>query len=80
MVGILTANSPAPSFEEIMVQLKALAQKPVQLSRIDETNLPQVHAMNCLKEIFKSSSLDRKAEPYISEGLRLAAGSLRSDM
>jgi Putative death-receptor fusion protein (DUF2428) len=53
---------------------------PVQFSEKDETNLPQVHAMNCLKEIFKSSSLGKKPESHIADCLQLAADSLNSDV
>jgi hypothetical protein len=80
MTSILSANSDKPSFQDVMSELKALARMPVQLSEKDETNLPQVHAMNCLKEIFKSSSLGKKPEGHIADCLQLAADSLNSDV
>lgn len=63
-----------------MMELKSLARRPVTLSETDETNLPQVHAMNCVKEIFKSSTLGKRSDKHIPDCLQLAADSLTSDM
>ena len=80
ITGILSANAPQPSFEEVMTQLKTLAQQPVKVTGIDETNLPQVHAMNCIKEIFKSSTLGKRSDNHISDCVQIAADSLNSEM
>lgn len=63
-----------------MAELKSLAGRPVTLSETDETNLPQVHAMNCVKEIFKSSILGKRSDKHIPDCLQLAADSLTSEM
>lgn len=78
ITGILSANAPSPSLTEVMGDLKSLALEPVHLSEIDETSLPQVHAINCMKEIFKSSVLGRRAESHLTESLQIAAQSLNS--
>jgi hypothetical protein len=80
MTGILSANSTTPSFHDVMNDLNSLARQPVSLPAKDETNLPQVHAMNCLKEILKSSTLGRKAESHLADCLQLASDSLNSEM
>ena len=80
MTGILTANSKSPALEDVMVQLKILARQAIAFTAKDETNLPQVHAMNCLKEIFKSSSLGKRCENHITDCLEIAAESLQSKM
>jgi hypothetical protein len=80
MTGILSANSKHPSFEYVMTELKSLALKPIKISETDETSLSQVHAMNSLKEIFKSSTLGRRAESHIAECLAIATSSLNSEM
>lgn len=80
MTGILSANAEYPSFESVMSELESIARRPVKLSETDETNLPQVHAMNSMKEIFKSSALSKKSELHVAAGLQLAAESLQSDM
>lgn len=64
----------------MILQLLSLAKRIVKLSEKDVTNLPQVHAINCLKEIFKSSTLGKKAEAYTAACLQLAADSLNSEM
>ena len=80
MTSILIANSEKPAFHDVIMELISLAKRPVQLSEKEETSLPQVHAMNCLKEIFKSSELGNKAELYIAECLQLAADKLTSEV
>jgi len=80
ITGILSSNAPNPAFQDVMEELKALAGQPATLSEIDKTNLPQVHALNCLKEIFKSSTLGKRAESHIASCLQLAADSLNSEM
>jgi len=62
------------------MELKRIARLPATISEDDKTNLPQVHAMNCLKEIFRSSSLGVMAGGHIAECLELAADTLSSDM
>ncbi|KAF7547387.1 hypothetical protein G7Z17_g7765 [Cylindrodendrum hubeiense] len=52
-------------------------------SETDGTNLPQVHAYNCLKDIFKSSYLTavgNKSEKYLLQCLELAANGLKSEL
>jgi len=80
MTGIMSANSQTPAFEDVMIDLTSLARLPVKRSETDQTNLPQVHAMNCIKEIFKSSTLGKRSEGRLAECLELAADSLNSEM
>jgi hypothetical protein len=63
-----------------MDDLKTLARQPAILSGTDQTNLPQVHAMNCLKEVFRSSTLGKRADGHLAECLQLAADGLSSEM
>jgi hypothetical protein len=80
ITGILTANSKSPALEDVMAQLKILARQPAAFTVKDVSNLPQVHAMNCLKEIFKSSSLGKRCGNHIADCLQIAAESLKSKM
>ncbi len=80
MTGILSANSNSPALEDVMAQLKTLARQAAALTAKNQTNLPQVHAMNCLKEIFKSSSLGKRCENHIADCLQIAAENLKSKM
>ncbi|KAJ4391644.1 hypothetical protein N0V93_005263 [Gnomoniopsis smithogilvyi] len=80
MTGILTSNAESPSFQEVIRSLQRIAAEPARVTETDGSNLPQVHAFNCLKEIFKSSLLSKHAELYLSECLELATSSLKSEV
>lgn len=80
MTGILTSNTNNPSFQEVIRTLQRIAAEPAHVTETDGSNLPQVHAFNCLKEIFKSSLLSKHAELYLSECLELATSSLKSEV
>ncbi|KAL2181602.1 putative death-receptor fusion protein-domain-containing protein [Thermothelomyces heterothallicus CBS 202.75] len=80
IAAVLTANAASPSFDEVYGTLEKIGRKPVRVSQTDGSNLPQVHALNSLREIFRSSLLSRKAEGYLARTLHLAATSLRSEV
>lgn len=66
-----------------MDELMKISQMQARISAKDETSLPQVHAHNCLREIFKSSVLTllgNKSEKYLPTCLELAANSLKSEV
>lgn len=42
--------------------------------------LPQVHALNCLKELFTNAALGPNTEPYIMQALHLSSEYLGSEM
>ncbi|KAJ2965827.1 hypothetical protein NQ176_g10433 [Zarea fungicola] len=76
ITGVLSANATNPSFDSVMETLMRIASIEAQVTEIDETQLPQVHAYNCLKEIFKNSlltSIGNKSEAYLPQCLELAA-------
>ncbi|KAF2270317.1 hypothetical protein CC78DRAFT_611968 [Lojkania enalia] len=79
MVGLIAADIPSGQlFRRAMRDLIAEASLDAQDLNIEESRLPQVHALNCLKEIFTSSKLSFASEAYIGEGLDLAARTLNS--
>ncbi|KAI0383072.1 putative death-receptor fusion protein-domain-containing protein [Hypomontagnella monticulosa] len=80
IVGILSSNADRPSFEDVIHNLQEIGCRPALVSETDGSNLPQVHALNCIKDIFKSSYLSSKAEPYLTDCLQLAANSLKSEI
>ena len=83
MTGILSAGALEPSFGSVMEELMAVAARPALASVTDGSRLPQVHAYNCLKDIFKNStltSMGNKAESYLPRCLELAARGLRSEV
>lgn len=78
--AVLSANAASPSFDEVYNTLEEIGKKPVRVSETDGSNLPQVHALNCLREIFRSSLLNKKAYGYLARTLHLAATSLKSEV
>ncbi|KAH8801530.1 HEAT repeat protein-like protein [Xylogone sp. PMI_703] len=80
ITGILSANAPKPAFDEVIAELKSIARRQHRLTGKDETHLPQVHAMNCLKEIIKNSFLGRRFDLYVADCLEIAAESLNSEI
>lgn len=81
VTGICISKSGDPLFGKIMNDLQDIASSPaVQASSYNELSLPQVHAMNCLKDILANSKLTSATENYIMPVLRLGANSLSSPM
>lgn len=83
MTGLLSANAAQPSFEEVMGKLIEISSTEARVRETDGSNLPQVHAFNCLKDIFKNSlltSMGNKAEKYLPQCLELAANALKSEV
>ena len=82
MSGIMAAE-PQPGgklFPRAMEDLIAEASVEAKSENIEESRLPQVHALNCIKEIFTTSKLSVASEAYIGQGLELAARTLSSNM
>ncbi|KAB5570246.1 putative death-receptor fusion protein-domain-containing protein [Coniochaeta sp. 2T2.1] len=80
VIGILAANSDSPSFKEVFEDLVSIGKRPAKVTETDGSKLPQVHALNCLRGIFRSSLLSKKAESYLPATLELAADSLKSEV
>ncbi|GAB1320463.1 hypothetical protein MFIFM68171_10673 [Madurella fahalii] len=80
IAAVLSANANSPSFDEVYGTLEGIGRKPVRIAETDGSNLPQVHALNSLREIFRSSLLSKKAEGYLARTLHLAATNLKSEV
>lgn len=63
-----------------MRELREISERPALISETDGSNLPQVHALNCLKDIFKSSAFSKRVDVYLTDTLQLAADSLKSEV
>ena len=82
IIGILSAGLDV-TLEEAMTQLMEIGSSPAMQSETDGSNVPQVHALNSLTAIFKTSYLshsERKLEAYIPHCLQLAADCLKSEV
>ncbi|KAI0013683.1 putative death-receptor fusion protein-domain-containing protein [Xylariaceae sp. FL0662B] len=80
IVGILSSNAEQPSFKDLIHKLQDIGRQPAHVSETDGSNLPQVHALNCIKDIFKCSYLSGRAEGYLTDCLQLAIDSLKSEV
>ncbi|KAF2277988.1 uncharacterized protein EI97DRAFT_415834 [Westerdykella ornata] len=80
MAGIIAAEQPlgGPLFVQAFQDLVKEASKEGRSTNIEESRLPQVHALNCIKEIFTTSKLSAASETYIGDGLDLAARTIKS--
>ncbi|EAW14308.1 THADA/TRM732 family protein [Aspergillus clavatus NRRL 1] len=77
--GILLSKPGGPLFQQVMDELHEVSHLPAEqnLSK-QKFELPQVHAMNCLKDIFTNTKLGPYTEPYIMPALTLSAERLGS--
>ncbi|KAF3051190.1 hypothetical protein E8E11_011182 [Didymella keratinophila] len=82
MASIIAAEPEASSklLGRAMKDLIKEASVEAQHTNIEESRLPQVHALNCIKEIFTTSKLSVASEAYIAQGLELAAKTLNSNI
>lgn len=61
--------------------MQAIADAPVGFSENARgLRLPQVHALNCLKDVFTDALLGQASEPHIADTLEISAGCLESSM
>lgn len=74
----MSADAASPSFEDIMTDLKFQAQSPIVDESADQ-NLPQVHALNGLKDTFKNAVVRKRAETHVLSCLRIASDALNSE-
>jgi hypothetical protein len=82
MAGIIAAEpqSSGKLFAQAMRDLTIEATVEAKSSNIEESRLPQVHALNCIKEFFMTSKLGASSEAFIGDGLELAAKTINSSM
>ncbi|GMG25342.1 unnamed protein product [Aspergillus oryzae] len=75
--GILSSNPGGQLFQEVIKELLEISHLPVQQDDDNqEMELPQVHALNCLKEIFTNTKVAAHTEPFIMPALNLSAEQL----
>ncbi|KAL1964941.1 hypothetical protein VTN77DRAFT_6294 [Rasamsonia byssochlamydoides] len=81
VTGILCSNPTGPLFQRVMSELQEMATLPAtQSDNYSELSLPQVHAMNCLKDILVNTRLGPHTEPFIMPALTISAESLSSSI
>ncbi|PNS19510.1 hypothetical protein CAC42_7354 [Sphaceloma murrayae] len=81
LAGLLAATPESSSLlTESVNDLISIANRPGNEADVDHQALPQVHALNCLREIFKHSKLGQRSSNRISDALHLAGTCLTSDL
>lgn len=74
ITGILAAYPTGDFFDVVLRDLQFIA---VTLSRdtanTEELSLPQVHALNCLKEVFSDTRFGSSTEKHAAKTLAIAA-------
>jgi len=79
MIGIVVADTKGHLFSRAMSELTTEGTRPVDPAAESAGGLSQVHALNCIKDIFKNSKLGERSEAYVPQALSLAARCLSSD-
>ncbi|KAH3938806.1 hypothetical protein HBH70_243090 [Parastagonospora nodorum] len=80
LMASITAADSNKLFPRAMSDLISEASTEAQSTNIEESRLPQVHALNCIKEFFTTSRLNVVSEAYMGQGLELAAKTLNSNI
>lgn len=81
ITGILAAFQVGDFLTEVILDLQAIADEPIQSTNEEKmSRLPQVHALNCLKDIFTDTRLGRGTEPHVADTLDIAASCIESNM
>ena len=79
IAGVLSAVTTHEFFGEVLTSLYQIASQPTRPdAKTKEIHLPQVHALNCLKDIFTDSRFGSQSEAHIATVLTLAFQSLDS--
>jgi hypothetical protein len=79
VIGIVVADTKGLLFSRAMSELTTEGTRPVDPAAESAGGLSQVHALNCIKDIFKNSKLGERSEAYVPQALSLAAKCLSSD-
>ncbi|KAK3638572.1 hypothetical protein LTR22_017756 [Elasticomyces elasticus] len=78
LCGLLVADGNGTLIKQAFHDLEGIARILVASEAEQEGSLPQVHAMNCLKDVLKNSRLAEASEKYVPVALKLAADALQS--
>ncbi|KAL8645259.1 MAG: hypothetical protein Q9226_007379 [Calogaya cf. arnoldii] len=80
ITGILSATPKGAFFDTVIQDLQAIAHVNTDKGSEDEQlDLPQVHAFNCLKDIFTDARFNNSVEQHMSASLELGVHALESD-
>ncbi|OJJ47298.1 hypothetical protein ASPZODRAFT_65750 [Penicilliopsis zonata CBS 506.65] len=74
VTGVLSSTLRGPLFQQVITELLEITGLLAEQSETtQDMELPQVHAMNCLKDIFTNNKLGPRTEAYVMPALTLSA-------
>jgi hypothetical protein len=76
--GLLIADKTGLLTTRAIYDLSAIARQAVDIESTQESSLPQVHALNCIKDILKNTRLSEHSERFVTHAFVIAAQSLHS--
>ena len=76
--GLLIADKTGLLTTRAIHDLSAIARQAVDVESTQESSLPQVHALNCTKDILKNTRLSEHSDRFITHAFVIAAQSLHS--
>jgi len=78
ITGILAAHQSEDFFNDVVHDLQAIADAPVEDLKSEGARLPQVHALNCLKDVFTDARFGFSTERHIADTIEIAVSCLES--
>lgn len=79
ITGILAAYPSGDFFNNVVFDLQAIADGPISgILDSNDAQLPQVHALNCLKDIFTNARFGASTEAHVADTVGIAASCLES--
>ena len=79
VTGILCSSPGTPFFKNALNELHDISRLAVEYNKDQQyLELPQVHSMNCLKDIFTNTKLSSYTESFVMPALTLSAERLGS--
>ncbi|KAL9102416.1 MAG: hypothetical protein Q9163_002437 [Psora crenata] len=77
ITGVLSAYPSGDLFNEVVLEMQAIAGEPIDnATEGDAVQLPQVHALNCLKDIFTDTKFGSSSEQHMADTLQMAVACL----
>lgn len=80
VVAVLSSSTTSDHFNSIIWDLQAIADATITLEQGRPQKLPQVHALNCLKDIFTDARFGLKTEPHMATTLGISISCLESNL
>ena len=78
ITGILAACADHGFFDDAVLDLQAIADGPILYVEPGDARLPQVHALNCLKDIFTDARFGPSTEDHVADTIDIAASCLEN--